>query len=49
MDSEQVSPSEPEPRHGLRMLLRNPVSLAGVSRYPYCQLWPTFSCSSSLI
>jgi nitrate/TMAO reductase-like tetraheme cytochrome c subunit len=31
MDSEQVSPSEPEPRHGLRMLLRNPVSLAGIA------------------
>ena len=31
MDSEQVSPSEPEPRHRLRMLLRNPVSLAGIA------------------
>lgn len=31
MDTEQVSASEPEPRHGLRMLLRNPVSLAGIA------------------
>jgi len=31
MDTEQVSPSEPEPRHRLRMLLRNPVSLAGIA------------------
>ena len=31
MDSEQVSPSEPEARHRLRMLLRNPISLAGIA------------------
>ena len=31
METEQNSPAEPEPRHGLRMLLRNPVSLAGIA------------------
>src|SRR5256885_3359672 len=31
MDTEQVSPDEREPRHGLRMLLRNPISLAGIA------------------
>ena len=31
MESEQVPSSEPEARHGLRMLLRNPISLAGIA------------------
>jgi nitrate/TMAO reductase-like tetraheme cytochrome c subunit len=31
METEQNPPFEPEPRHGLRMLLRNPVSLAGIA------------------
>ena len=31
METEQNPPPEPEPRHGLRMLLRNPVSLAGIA------------------
>ena len=31
MDSEQTPPPEQEPRHGLRMLLRNPISLAGMA------------------
>jgi nitrate/TMAO reductase-like tetraheme cytochrome c subunit len=31
MDSEKTPPQEQEPRHGLRMLLRNPISLAGVA------------------
>src|SRR5579862_1986053 len=31
MDNEQTPPPAQEPRHGLRMLLRNPVSLAGVA------------------
>jgi nitrate/TMAO reductase-like tetraheme cytochrome c subunit len=30
MDTERISTS-PEPRHGLRMLLRNPISLAGIA------------------
>lgn len=31
METEASSPTEPEPRHRLRMLLRNPVSLAGLA------------------
>ncbi|HZC25072.1 MAG TPA: NapC/NirT family cytochrome c [Candidatus Binatia bacterium] len=31
MDTEKTVPAEPEARHRLRMLLRNPVSLAGVA------------------
>src|ERR1700741_2342377 len=31
MDTEKIAPAEPEARHRLRMLLRNPVSLAGVA------------------
>ncbi len=31
MDNENTPPAEVEPRHGLRMLLRNPISLAGIA------------------
>jgi nitrate/TMAO reductase-like tetraheme cytochrome c subunit len=31
MDAEKTPPAQTEPRHGLRMLLRNPISLAGVA------------------
>src|SRR6201993_3322258 len=31
METEKIAPAEPEARHRLRMLLRNPVSLAGVA------------------
>ncbi len=31
METEQNSSTEPEPRHRLRMLLRNPISLAGIA------------------
>ena len=31
MDTENIAPGEIEPRHRLRMLLRNPISLAGVA------------------